>query len=75
MPGLREMIRAELARREEVSSIYLPFAYVVCKQGLTDIEEAVRLIEEEHEMRTRPAGWPAAPAPPPARPPRCQAPR
>jgi hypothetical protein len=56
MTGLRGMIRAELARREEASIHYNPFTFVVYDKpdALTDVAAAVKAIEEEHESRSRP---------------------
>jgi hypothetical protein len=54
--NLKDLVRAEIARREEASSTFLPFCYTVCDRAdaLTDIREAVRLIEAEHAVRSRP---------------------
>jgi hypothetical protein len=53
MPGLREMIAAELARREEAGANYNPFTFIVDDdpKALTDVAAAVKAIEEELQAR------------------------
>ena len=54
MPGLREMVRAEIARREEAAARFLPFTFTVHDDpaALTDVTAAVQAIEEERRART-----------------------
>jgi hypothetical protein len=56
MTGLRGMIRAELARREEASSTLLPYTYTVYEtaDASRDVSMAIAAVEAEHAIRSRP---------------------
>jgi hypothetical protein len=51
MTGLRGMIRAELAKREEASANYNPFSVIVqdTPKAMTDVTAAVASIEEQYK--------------------------
>ncbi len=54
-PSLQELVSAELARRQEASSTFLPFCYTVhdTADAMCDSAAAVSAVEEEHVARLK----------------------
>jgi hypothetical protein len=68
LTSVRELVQAEIARREEATSAFLPFCYTVhdAPDAMTDVAAAVAAVMAEHATRVGNGGGKAAP---PLRPP------